>query len=118
VVKVRGDADHPLSHGYTCAKAKKLNAALDFLGEAPEVILHPDDAAAAEVVDGHPVVVSTARGSMTGVAKVDASIRRGSVSVPHGHHGANVNLLTDKDDIDVVTGMVRYAGVAVAVSTP
>ena len=37
---------------------------------------------------------------MTGVAKVDPSIRRGAVSVPHGHHGANVNLLTDKDDID------------------
>ena len=84
----------------------------------PEVVLHPDDAAVAEVVDGDPVVVSTARGSMTGVAKVDASIRRGAVSVPHGHHAANVNLLTDKDDIDTVTGMVRYAGVAVRVSTP
>ncbi len=55
---------------------------------------------------------------MTGVAKVDASIRRGAVSVPHGHHAANVNLLTGKDDIDTVTGMVRYTGVAVRVSTP
>ena len=62
---------------------------------------------------------STARPRRSaGVAKVDASIRRGAVSVPHGHHAANVNLLTDKDDIDTVTGMVRYAGVAVRVSTP
>jgi hypothetical protein len=36
--------------------------------------------------------------------------------VPHGHHGANVNVLTDKDDIDTITGMVRYAGVPVTVT--
>ncbi|HEY5700384.1 MAG TPA: molybdopterin-dependent oxidoreductase [Acidimicrobiales bacterium] len=97
-------------------QAKKLNAGLDFLGEAPEVVLHPDDADEAGVVDGEPVVVHNDRGAMTGVAKVDASIRRGAVSVPHGHHGANVNLLTDKDDIDTITGMVRYAGVPVTVT--
>ncbi|HEY8059293.1 MAG TPA: molybdopterin-dependent oxidoreductase [Acidimicrobiales bacterium] len=97
-------------------QAKKLNAALDFLGEAPEVVLHPDDAAAADVVDGEAVVVHSARGAMTGVAKVDPAIRRGAVSVPHGHHDANVNRLTDKDDIDTVTGMVRYAGVPVTVT--
>jgi hypothetical protein len=27
--------------------------------------------------------------------------------VLHGHAGANVNLLTRKDDIDLVTGMTR-----------
>jgi hypothetical protein len=51
---------------------------------------------------------------LTGVAKVDESIRRGAVSIPHGHHAANVNRLTNKDDIDVVTGMVRYSGVPVS----
>ena len=94
-------------------QVKKLNAALDFLGEHAEVIVHPDDAADAGVVDGAPVVVRTERGELTGVAKVDASIRRGVVSIPHGHHGANVNALTDKDVLDTLTGMVRYAGIAV-----
>ncbi|MBV9950922.1 MAG: molybdopterin-dependent oxidoreductase [Acidimicrobiia bacterium] len=96
-------------------QARKLNAALDFLGEAPEVILHPDDARDAGVVDGQPVVIRTGRGELTGIARVDAAIRRGAVSVPHGHHDANVNLLTDKDVIDPVTGMVRYSGVPVTV---
>ncbi|MET0147590.1 MAG: molybdopterin dinucleotide binding domain-containing protein, partial [Acidimicrobiales bacterium] len=77
---------------------------------------HPVAAGDAGVVDGEPVVVHSTRGAMTGVAKVDVSIRRGAVSVPHGHHGANVNLLTDKDDIDTITGMVRYAGVPVTVT--
>jgi hypothetical protein len=35
--------------------------------------------------------------------------------VPHGHYSANVNLLTDKDVIDPITGMVRYSGVPVTV---
>jgi anaerobic selenocysteine-containing dehydrogenase len=94
---------------------KKLNAALDLLGEPASVLLHPDDAAACGVGDGEPVVVRTDRGELTGVAKVGDQVRRGVVSVPHGHHAANVNALTDKDQVDPVTGMVRYSGVPVRV---
>jgi len=95
---------------------RKLNGALDFLGETLQVQLHPDDASEAGVLDGQPVIVRTERGQVEGIAKVDPSIRRGAVSVPHGHHRvANVNLLTDKDVIDPVTGMVRYSGVPVTV---
>ena len=93
---------------------KKLNGQLDFLGEPPEILINPDDGAAAGVVSGRPVTVRSANGELTGVAKVDESIRRGAVSIPHGHHAANVNRLTNKDDIDVVTGMVRYSGVPVS----
>lgn len=97
-------------------QARKLNAALDFLGEEPDVLLHPDDAAEAGVVDGQQVVMRSSRGELVGTARVSPSIRRGVVSVPHGHHRANVNALTDKDVIDPVTGMVRYAGVPVVVA--
>jgi hypothetical protein len=31
-----------------------------------------------------------------------------------GHHDADVNRLTNEDDIDVVTGMMRYFGVPVS----
>jgi hypothetical protein len=41
------------------------------------------------------------------------SICRGAVSVPHGHHGANVNRLTDSDDIDRTTGLAHDSGVPV-----
>jgi anaerobic selenocysteine-containing dehydrogenase len=93
---------------------RRLNAQLDFLGEPADVLMHPHDAAAAGVVDGGAVTVRSAHGEMTGVAKVDAALRQGVVSVPHGHVEANVNLLTDKDDIDLVTGMVRYSGIPVS----
>ncbi|KUI28016.1 molybdopterin oxidoreductase [Mycobacterium sp. IS-1742] len=93
---------------------KKLNGQLDFLGEPPEILINPEDGAAAGVVSGAPVTVRSANGEITGVAKLDQSMRRGAVSIPHGHHVANVNRLTSKDDIDVVTGMVRYSGIAVS----
>ena len=93
---------------------KQLNAQLSFLGERAEILIHPDDGAAAGVVNGRPVTVRSANGELTGVAKIDDSIRRGAVSIPHGHHEANVNRLTNKDDIDVVTGMVRYSGIPVS----
>ena len=91
----------------------RLNSQLEFLGEAPEVVVHPDDAAAAGLSDNAPLIVRSEHGELTGIAKVDASVRRGAVSVPHGHAGANVNLLTSKDDIDLVTGMTRYSGIPV-----
>ncbi|KWX67472.1 molybdopterin-dependent oxidoreductase [Mycobacterium sp. NAZ190054] len=93
---------------------KKLNGQLDFMGETAEVLVHPDDGAAAGLVSGRPVTVRNANGELTGVARFDDSIRRGAVSIPHGHHTANVNRLTNKDDIDVVTGMVRYSGIPVS----
>lgn len=93
---------------------KKLNGQLDFLGEPAEILINPDDGAAAGVVSGRPVTVRSANGEVTGIAKVDGSMRRGAVSIPHGHHDVNVNRLTNKDDIDVVTGMVRYSGIAVS----
>jgi anaerobic selenocysteine-containing dehydrogenase len=93
---------------------KKLNGQLDFMGERADILIHPDDGEAAGVVDGQQVTVRSANGELTGIAKIDDAIRRGAVSIPHGHHAANVNRLTNKDDIDVVTGMVRYSGIPVS----
>ncbi|MFG1929921.1 molybdopterin dinucleotide binding domain-containing protein [Mycobacterium sp. NPDC048908] len=94
---------------------RRLNAQLEFLGETPEIVLNPDDAAAAGVSDAQRLIVRSQHGELTGIARVDASVRRGAVSVPHGHAGANVNVLTSKDDIDVVTGMTRYSAIPVSV---
>jgi anaerobic selenocysteine-containing dehydrogenase len=94
----------------------QLNSQFEYLGEPSEVLIHPEDAAAAGVLDAHAVVVRSASGELAGVAKVDTSIRRGVVSVPHGHaKAANVNRLTDKNDIDPITGMAHYSGVPVSV---
>jgi len=92
---------------------RRLNAQLEFRGEAAEIVVHPDDVATAGVSDEQRLIARSALGELTGVARVNASVRRGAVYVPHGDAGANVNWLTSKDDIDLVTGMTRYAGVPV-----
>ncbi len=92
---------------------RRLNAQLEFLGEAAEIVVHPTTPPAAGVCDDQRLIVRSALGELTGVAHVDASVRRGAVSVPHGHAGANVNLLTRKDDIDLVhrdDALLRRAG--------
>ena len=96
-------------------QVRHLNSQFDYLGEPAEVMLHPDDAAAARIVDRDPVVVRSSRGELTGIAKVDTAIRAGAVSVPHGHQDANVNRLTSKDTLDPITGMAVYSGIPVSV---
>lgn len=94
-------------------QARKLNSQLGDLGERPEVLVHPDDAASAEIEDGQAVRVCGAHGELVGIARVDASIRRGVTSIPHGHADANVNELTSERAVDEITGMVQYGGLAV-----
>ena len=93
---------------------RHLNSQLDFLGEVVEVIIHPTDATSAGVADGQSVIVRSAQGELVGIAKVEPTTRAGTVSVPHGHQRANVNVLTCKDDIDPTTGMAHYSGIPVS----
>ena len=94
---------------------RHVNSQLMFLGDQPEVLLHPDDAATAGVADGELVVVRTEAGELTGTARVDPGVRRGAVSVPHGYAAANVNQLTSHLQADPLTGMARYSGIPVTV---
>jgi anaerobic selenocysteine-containing dehydrogenase len=94
---------------------RKMNQSLSFLGEAADIILHPDDAAAREIADGQKVRVRNAAGEIELVAKVDAGMRRGVVSIAHGHQHGNVNFLTSVEAVDPLGGMALYTGVPVEV---
>jgi len=95
---------------------RKLNAALSFLGSPADIILHPDDAAAHNIVHGQKVRVQTSRGEIFLTANVSDTMRKGVASIPHGHETANVNCLTSVENVDKMTGMVLYTGVPIEVS--
>jgi anaerobic selenocysteine-containing dehydrogenase len=95
---------------------KKFNAQLDFLGEEANVIMHPVDAEAHRVSDGQAVCVSNASGNIELIARLDPGMRRGVVSISHGHLSGNVNRLTSKSAIDAISGMAFYSGVPVAIT--
>ena len=83
--------------------------------DEPLAILHPGDAAAYGIVDGDEVEITSGHGALVVRARVDASVRRGVVSVPHGFGATNVNRLTTSDVADPLTGMVHYSAIDVRV---
>lgn len=94
---------------------KRMNTQSMREGDRPEVLLHPDDAAAAGVADGDLVDVTSATGSLRLVARVTDATRPGAASIPHGWADCNVNVLVSAHDVDPLTGMPRSSGTAVAV---
>lgn len=94
------------------------------------LLVHPDDAAAAGLVDGQSCRVSSAAGSATVPVQVSDGIRPGVVSLPHGwghdgpglrlsvaaaHPGANLNAVTGPAGLDVPSGNAALNGTAVQI---
>jgi len=84
--------------------------------DRPDVLLHPDDARPAGVRSGDLVTVSSAHGSVTGVACLSGELRSGTVSIPHGFAEPNVSRLTASGDADRLSGMTRQSGIPVTVA--
>ena len=86
------------------------------LGDESVVRMNPDDATATSVAEGAWVAVSSAHGSLVATVAIDATLRRGVVSITHGHLGASPGLLTSgRIDVDSLTTMPRASGLAVAI---
>jgi anaerobic selenocysteine-containing dehydrogenase len=92
--------------------------------------MHPDDAAAAGLVDGQPARVATTAGSVVVPVEVSDEMMPGVVSLPHGwghdrpgtrlsvareHAGVNSNLLNPGELVDVPSGNAVVNGVPAGV---
>ncbi len=95
---------------------RHLNAQLRYLGDRPEILVHPDDAVDHDIRDEQEIVVRSANGEIRGPARIDDGVGRGHVSVPHGWDDVNVNVLTSKDDVDPITGMPLYSGLPITIT--
>jgi anaerobic selenocysteine-containing dehydrogenase len=93
--------------------------------------LHPDDAAARGVTDGGSVRVRSTVGEVTVTVEITDDLRPGVVSLPHGfghdlqgveltiarqQGGANSNILTDRHEVDPLSGTAVLNGIPVEVS--
>ncbi|MCB2074024.1 MAG: molybdopterin-dependent oxidoreductase [Novosphingobium sp.] len=85
------------------------------LRDKPYVYLNEADAQTVGVAEGAKVRVSNANGSVERFVKIDDTLRRGAINVPHGWSDEiNVNRLTGTQDVDSISGMVRYSGLPVS----
>ncbi|MEM3891227.1 MAG: molybdopterin-dependent oxidoreductase [Nitrososphaerales archaeon] len=115
--------DYPLV--FTCGarlphlfRSQHLNIpSLLRLQPKPQVIMHVEDASSRGIEDGDEVYVATPRGRIKLWAKVTDGILKGVVEVNSGGGGldqpeawrkANVNLLTDPDNRDPISGFPVY----------
>jgi anaerobic selenocysteine-containing dehydrogenase len=94
---------------------RRFNGQVEFYDVPADIILHPDTAAERGIVEGQKVRVYNKAGEIFLTAVLDPGAHRGICSIPHGHEHANVNLLTSTDDMDTLTGMALYTGVAVEI---
>mgnify|MGYP001549953716 FL=1 len=96
-----------------------LRAVPDFIKKYPHpmVQMNPKDAADRKIEPGDPVVVKTARGFVEMRADITEDIMEGFVYAPVGGGGpqgtdswrkANVNVLTDLDQFDPISGFPVY----------
>jgi anaerobic selenocysteine-containing dehydrogenase len=80
------------------------------------VSIHPEDAAEIGVGEGDALAVHSDTGKVVARAHLDASWLRGVVSIPHGFGSVNVNVLTDSQSVDPLSGMVTLGGFPVSLT--
>jgi anaerobic selenocysteine-containing dehydrogenase len=94
-------------------------------------MIHPDDAAARDLVDGGTARVATSKGAIELPVEVTDTMMQGVVSVPHGwghnrrgtrmrvaeaNAGVSVNDIIDPARIDVLSGTSALSGQPVEVT--
>jgi anaerobic selenocysteine-containing dehydrogenase len=82
----------------------------------PVVRMHPTDMEAAGVRADQRCVLASAHGSVEVVVVADERVRRGVVSMTHGHDVSPGSLTSRIIDVDPLTAMPRASGVAVTVT--
>jgi len=80
--------------------------------QVPEPLaeIHPTTAKKYAIKDGDMITVETKKGSINILAKVTDDIALKVVSIPHGWSQANVNILTDLDSRDPISGYPELKG--------
>ncbi|MEM8825884.1 MAG: molybdopterin-dependent oxidoreductase [Pseudomonadota bacterium] len=90
--------------------------------------IHPEDLAALGTVDQADIRIASAHGEIIGVARADDAVRRGTVSMAHGHGdpapgtcerdaGASTNrLVSETEGYDPITGQSRQSAIPVALT--
>lgn len=107
------------SIAYVHSQQRKFRS-LSHLDPHPRVQMNPDDAKRRGIEDGQAVIISSPRGTVEMVAEVTDAMLAGVVHAFHGWATANVNQLTDDQQLDPISGFPAYKSTLcqVEVKTP
>lgn len=78
------------------------------------IYVNPEDARERRLDDGDVAILRSAHGQIQGCVKLDPTLARGALALPHGWEGTyNVNQLTSGYDVDKITGMPCFSNLPV-----
>ena len=87
---------------------------MDNKREIAAIYVNPEDARERTLAEGAPALLRSPHGEVCGQVKLDPTLARGALSLPHGWVGQyNVNQLTSPNDVDPLTGMPRFSNLPV-----
>jgi|GEM_PF-301796 len=81
---------------------------LRHLDPHPRIQMHPNDADSRGIKEGQSVIISSPRGTVEMLAEVTDSILAGVVHAYHGWATANINQLTDDQNLDPISGFPAF----------
>ena len=87
-----------LEHWHTGSMTRRASV-LDALEPDPVVLVHPDDLAKLGIEPGGVITLESRRGTLTGYARAERGMQRGSLFMPFVYNEAAANMLTN-DAID------------------
>jgi predicted molibdopterin-dependent oxidoreductase YjgC len=82
------------------------------------VEIHPDDAAAVEVLDDRAVIINSRRGSVRTRAKISENVPQGTIFLAFHWREAPANMLTQDFALDPVAKIPEYKVCAVRIENP
>lgn len=100
-------------------RLRRFNSVAGNVGrqDEQEVLIHPDTAAAAGVESGESVRVTSAHGSLVGIAKTTVHISPGAIAISHGFPHVHVGRLTSTTtEVDPLSGQIAQTGVPVTLA--
>lgn len=129
---LRVDHGITFTHRLTCRRMRNVMNTVTYLPATRKrhpfnaAFLHPHDLATLDVVSGGEIEITSAHGSITGIAMAEERLRPGTVSMTHGFGGlpgdgtpvkdggSNVGLLISlEQDLDSITSMPRLSAIPV-----
>jgi formate dehydrogenase major subunit len=102
-----------LEHWHTGSMTRRASV-LDALEPDPVISVHPDDLATLGIEPGGAITLESRRGELTGYARADRGMQRGTLFMPFVYNEAAANLLTN-DAIDPVGKIPEFKFCAVKV---
>ncbi|WP_176141693.1 molybdopterin-containing oxidoreductase family protein [Sphingopyxis flava] len=92
-----------------------FNSRINGSKEPGGIIMNADDAADAGLSDGVRAIVRSPYGSLEGIVRIDHTLTRGVMNVPHGFADINTNTLTSHEHVNTLTGMPTFSALPVTV---